>query len=164
MDPQLAIDLSRNAIQTSIYVGGPLLLVILGIGILINVVQAMTQLHDQAISIVPKILVLLLTIAVFLPLLSRPLLEFAETSFGKPAWINHYPSEPQDTSYRPLVNKNDTPTDGPAVIRQASKPQVLQENEDDQKELRSRFESPFTLPNYRYQPRDESISATDQEG
>lgn len=84
MDPQDAIDFSREAITTCITIGGPILAVSLAIGLLVSIFQAMTQLHDQSISFVPKILLLLVTIAVFLPWLSGKMIDFTKYSLEKP--------------------------------------------------------------------------------
>ena len=84
MDPQDAIDLSREAIHTCISVGSPILIASLLIGLVINLLQSMTQLHDQAIAFVPKILLVLVTIAVCLPWLSEKMIDFAKYSFEKP--------------------------------------------------------------------------------
>jgi flagellar biosynthetic protein FliQ len=84
MDPQDAIDFSREAITTCIAIGGPILAVSLAIGLLVSIFQAMTQLHDQSISFVPKILLLLVTIAVCLPWLSGKMIDFTKYSLEKP--------------------------------------------------------------------------------
>jgi len=84
MDPQDAIDLSREAIHTCIAVGSPILIASLVIGLLVSLVQSMTQLHDQAIAFVPKILLVLVTIAVCLPWLADKMIGFAKYSFEKP--------------------------------------------------------------------------------
>ena len=84
MDPQDAIDLSREAIRTCISVGSPILIASLLIGLVVSLLQSMTQLHDQAIGFVPKILLVLVTIAVCLPWLSEKMIDFTKYSFEKP--------------------------------------------------------------------------------
>jgi flagellar biosynthetic protein FliQ len=88
MDPQDAIDLSREAIRTCIMVGGPILVASLVIGLLVSVLQAMTQLHDQTISFVPKILLLLVALAACLPWLTDQMLDFTKYSLEKPLFMN----------------------------------------------------------------------------
>ena len=83
MDPQDAIDLSQEAIRTCIFVGGPILAASLLIGLVVSLIQSMTQLHDQSIAFVPKILLLLVAIAVCLPWLTDRMLEFTKYSLGK---------------------------------------------------------------------------------
>lgn len=84
MNPQDAIDFSREAIMTCMKVGGPILVVSLVIGMLVGVFQAMTQIQDQTVSFVPKILLLLVMIGLCLPWLSDQMLDFAKQSFETP--------------------------------------------------------------------------------
>ena len=84
MNPQDAIDLSREAIKTCMMVGGPILVTSLVIGLLVGVFQAMTQVQDQTVSFVPKILLLIVAIGACLPWLTDQMLDFARYSFEKP--------------------------------------------------------------------------------
>ena len=84
MDPQDAIDLSQEAIRTCIFVGGPILIASLLIGLVVSLVQSMTQLHDQSIAFVPKILLMLVAIAICLPWLADRMVEFTKYSLEKP--------------------------------------------------------------------------------
>ena len=65
-------------------VGGPILAVGLLIGIAVGVFQAMTQVQDQTVSFVPKILLLLVMIGLCLPWLTYKMLDFARQSFETP--------------------------------------------------------------------------------
>ena len=87
MDPQDAIDLSQEAIRTCIFVGGPILAVSLLIGLVVSMVQSMTQLHDQSIAFVPKILLMLVAIAVALPWLADRMIGFTKYSLEKPVFF-----------------------------------------------------------------------------
>ena len=51
-----AIELSRAALGTAIELALPVLLVLLVVGLIVSVFQAMTQVHDQTLSSIPKIL------------------------------------------------------------------------------------------------------------
>lgn len=84
MNPQDAIDFSREAIKTCMLVGGPILVASLLIGLLVGVFQAMTQVQDQTVSFVPKIFLLVVMIGLCLPWLTDQMLEFARHSFEKP--------------------------------------------------------------------------------
>ena len=84
MNPQDAIDLSREAIKTCMLVGGPILVISLLIGLLVGVFQAMTQVQDQTVSFVPKILLLIVAIGACLPWLTDQMMDFAKYAFEKP--------------------------------------------------------------------------------
>lgn len=69
-------------------VGGPVLLVSLLIGLLVGVAQSMTQIQDQTVSIVPKLLGVALAIGLCLPWLSDRLVEFSRETLSTP--MTHY--------------------------------------------------------------------------
>ena len=60
MDGQVAIDLAREALSTAMLVGAPVLLVGVVVGLVISLIQALTQIQDQTISFVPKIVTMVL--------------------------------------------------------------------------------------------------------
>lgn len=84
MNPELAIESSREAIKVCILIGGPILGVCLLVGLLLGLVQAMSQIQDQAISAVPKILAVLAAVGLALPWMSEHLGEYAKMQFGTP--------------------------------------------------------------------------------
>ncbi len=78
MDPQDAIDLGREAIMTALMVGAPILIVGVVIGLLIGLVQAVTQIQDQTLSFVPKIIAMVGALAVCLPWLIERMVEYSQ--------------------------------------------------------------------------------------
>ena len=84
MNPEDAIDLGREALMTCFHVGGPILVVGLMIGLALGLLQAMTQVQDQTVSFVPKILLVMVAIALALPWISEKMMDFAEHSFSSP--------------------------------------------------------------------------------
>ncbi len=86
MDVGLALDLGREALILVLIVAGPVLVIGLVVGLLIAVFQAMTQLHEQTLTFVPKIAAMVL-MAMFLgPWLVTRMLEYATDLFGQPPW------------------------------------------------------------------------------
>jgi flagellar biosynthetic protein FliQ len=138
MNPQDAIDFSREAIKTCLMVGGPILAASLLIGLLLGVFQAMTQVQDQTVSFVPKILLLLVMIGLCLPWLSDQMLDFAKTSFEKPMTQWAGVSQP---SLFPADNRQ-TPADVIAHSRILPGPPTLSNDHDTN-------DNPFMLPHYR---------------
>ncbi|NMA34502.1 MAG: flagellar biosynthesis protein FliQ [Clostridiaceae bacterium] len=64
MDQDTVITIAQNALMTVIYVSAPLLLVSLIVGLAVSVFQATTQIQEATLSFIPKILAVILTIAV----------------------------------------------------------------------------------------------------
>jgi flagellar biosynthetic protein FliQ len=65
MTPETVIAVMRNAIEIGGIMVGPILLSGLVTGVLVSVFQAATQINDQTLVLVPKIVVTLLTLMFF---------------------------------------------------------------------------------------------------
>lgn len=76
MTPALAIELIRHAVVLSLIVAGPLLLTALIVGVTVSLVQAITQLQEQTLTFIPKLLAVGLVLVVSLPWLMIKLTEF----------------------------------------------------------------------------------------
>ncbi len=77
-----AIDLGREALLTTLVIAGPILGVGILVGLVISLLQTLTQLQDQTFSIVPKIVAMFGAAVFFVPWLANRLLEFAEAMFA----------------------------------------------------------------------------------
>jgi flagellar biosynthetic protein FliQ len=76
MQPQDAIDLGREAIMLAMLVGAPVLLAGTVVGLLIGLLQALTQIQDQTIAFVPKLLAMLAVISLCLPWILDKLMQY----------------------------------------------------------------------------------------
>jgi flagellar biosynthetic protein FliQ len=61
------IDISREAIMLTIKIGAPVMLVGLVVGVVIALIQALTQIQEMTLVFVPKILAIFMTIFVLFP-------------------------------------------------------------------------------------------------
>jgi flagellar biosynthetic protein FliQ len=55
MSHQLVIDLCRNAIITALMIAAPLLLIALVVGLVVSIIQSVTQIQEQTLTFVPKL-------------------------------------------------------------------------------------------------------------
>jgi flagellar biosynthesis protein FliQ len=55
MSHALVVDLARNAIMLALLIAGPMLLVALIVGLTVSVLQAVTQIQEQTLAFVPKL-------------------------------------------------------------------------------------------------------------
>lgn len=62
-----AVELGRAALTLTLVVASPVLLAAVAVGLLISILQAVTQLQDQTLSFVPKIVAMLLATLYVLP-------------------------------------------------------------------------------------------------
>jgi flagellar biosynthetic protein FliQ len=79
MNPQDAVDLGREALVTTMLIGAPILLVGLAVGLGVGLLQALTQVQDQTVAFVPKLLAMGAAVVVCLPWLLRQLMDYAES-------------------------------------------------------------------------------------
>jgi flagellar biosynthetic protein FliQ len=88
MQPQDAVDLGREALWFALQLGGPILLVILGVSLVIGFLQSMTQIQDSAISAIPRIVIVLIVLALGLPWLGSRLVEYTADHWQRPINLN----------------------------------------------------------------------------
>jgi flagellar biosynthetic protein FliQ len=65
MTPEMAIDVCRKAIQTILMSSAPMLIVALVVGLIVSIFQAATQINEQTLTFVPKIVAVFITLLVF---------------------------------------------------------------------------------------------------
>jgi flagellar biosynthetic protein FliQ len=64
------LEVARDSIWTIVLVAAPVLVVGLLVGVAISLVQALTQIQEQTLVFVPKILAVFLTLLVVLPFMA----------------------------------------------------------------------------------------------
>ncbi|MCP4912324.1 MAG: flagellar biosynthesis protein FliQ [Oligoflexia bacterium] len=69
-------EITNQAIKVSLYVASPMLLGALFMGILVSLFQAVTQINEQTLSFIPKILVIVGAMVIFAPWMSETLTNF----------------------------------------------------------------------------------------
>ena len=67
MELREATDLIRHTLLLALVVSAPMLLIGLAVGILVSLVQAVTQIQEQTLVFVPKILAIFLVLLIALP-------------------------------------------------------------------------------------------------
>lgn len=94
MQPQDAVDMGREALMTAFQLGSPILLVALGVSLLIGFLQSMTQIQDGAVSTIPRLVVVLLVLALGLPWLGSRLVDYTAEQWQKPINLTLKTHEP----------------------------------------------------------------------
>ncbi len=73
---QNAVDLTRRALLLSLELSLPVLLVGMLVGFLISVIQALTQIQEQTLSFIPKVLAVAATLLLTLPWVLNVLVDY----------------------------------------------------------------------------------------
>jgi flagellar biosynthetic protein FliQ len=82
MELPAALDLGREALLTTLVIAGPILGTGILVGLVISLLQTLTQLQDQTFSIVPKIVAMFGAAVFFVPWLASRLIEYAQMMFA----------------------------------------------------------------------------------
>jgi flagellar biosynthetic protein FliQ len=82
MNQDMVVNLAMQAMQLALKLGGPIMIVGLLIGLVISVFQAVTQIQEQTLSFIPKIVGLAVVIVVAGPWMLGQLLVYTEELWG----------------------------------------------------------------------------------
>lgn len=82
MDTTQALDLGREALLMVLILSAPIMGVGLLVGLVISLFQSMTQLQEQTISFVPKIVAMVGVALLLIPWLAERLLEYTKELLG----------------------------------------------------------------------------------
>ena len=77
MTPEFAVELVKNLMFQAIALAAPILIVAMLIGLGVSLFQAVTSIHEQTLSFVPKALGIVGVTILLLPWLVRTSIEFA---------------------------------------------------------------------------------------
>jgi flagellar biosynthetic protein FliQ len=78
MDESSIIYIAQEALKIIIYVSAPILIISMVVGLIISIFQATTQIQEQTLTFVPKILSVVAAIALFGSWMLRVLIEYTQ--------------------------------------------------------------------------------------
>ena len=81
MSHALIVDLARNAIMLALLIAGPMLIVALLIGLTVSVLQAVTQIQEQTLAFVPKLVGVAVVFLLALPWMIQLLVKYTTELF-----------------------------------------------------------------------------------
>lgn len=76
MTPEYVLDIGRQAIETILMISAPMLLSGLIVGLLVSIFQAATQINEQTMTFIPKIVAVFLSLLIFAPWMIKIMLSF----------------------------------------------------------------------------------------
>lgn len=83
MNPEFAIELLKNMIFQALALATPFLVTAMTIGLAVSLFQAVTSIHEQTLTFVPKALAIVGMLVVMLPWLVRTMMEFTTAVIEK---------------------------------------------------------------------------------
>lgn len=83
MNPEFAVEILKSTILQSVSLAAPVLLTAMVIGLVISLFQAVTTIHEQTLTFVPKALGIVALLIILLPWMLRSTVEFTTLIFEK---------------------------------------------------------------------------------
>ena len=83
MDQGVIMDVARDAMLTTLYLAMPLLGISLIVGLVVSVFQATTSIQEQTLTFIPKLIAILVSLALFGAWMGKVSTEFASGLYAR---------------------------------------------------------------------------------
>ena len=80
MDPQAALTMAQNALFMLLMIAAPVLGVVLAVGLLVSLFQAITQINEATLAFVPKLIAAIAVFAIAGPWMMTTMVEFIRST------------------------------------------------------------------------------------
>lgn len=81
MENEFVIEIITQAIKVTLMMAAPMLIGALLVGILVSIFQAVTQINEQTLSFIPKILVIVAAMVIFSPWMMDTIVTYTRELF-----------------------------------------------------------------------------------
>lgn len=88
MSEDFVMSMGSEAIKTIIYIAGPMLVAAMVIGIIVSIMQAVTQINEATLTFIPKMIAVIVVLLVMAPWMLEILQNYAADVFGNVgSWV-----------------------------------------------------------------------------
>jgi flagellar biosynthesis protein FliQ len=81
MTPGVVMEIGRQAIEVTLLIAAPMLLAALVVGLIISIFQAATQINEQTLQFVPKLVIMFLVLLLAGPWMLQYLMDYIQRLF-----------------------------------------------------------------------------------
>ncbi len=81
MTDEFVVDICRRAVQVTLMMSGPMLLAGMIIGLIVSIFQATTQINEQTLTFIPKIVAVFITLLIMTPWMIHTMTTFTISIF-----------------------------------------------------------------------------------
>jgi flagellar biosynthetic protein FliQ len=89
MSPEAVMNIGRTAMEVTLLVGAPLLVVSLIVGLIVSIFQTVTQINEATLTFIPKLVAVLATMIIAGPWMISVLVDFMSKSFTNFQFLNN---------------------------------------------------------------------------
>jgi flagellar biosynthetic protein FliQ len=87
MSPETVVHIGKKAVETILLASAPMLITALVVGLVISIFQAATQINEQTMTFVPKIVAVFITLLIFAPWIMELLVTFTTGVIAQTATV-----------------------------------------------------------------------------
>jgi flagellar biosynthetic protein FliQ len=88
MSEDLVMQIATETMKTMMLIAGPMLIAAMVIGIIVSVLQAITQINEATLTFIPKMIAIVLVLVVLAPWMMEVLQNYSTEIFGNfAAWV-----------------------------------------------------------------------------
>lgn len=81
MTEDLVLSIGKDALWTTVMLSAPLLLASLAIGLVVSIIQAVTQINESTLTFIPKMLAIVVTLVVLAPWMTQIITSYTTELF-----------------------------------------------------------------------------------
>ncbi|WP_028579355.1 flagellar biosynthesis protein FliQ [Desulfogranum japonicum] len=89
LTPESVVHIGRKAVETILLASAPMLIAALVVGLVISIFQAATQINEQTMTFIPKIVAVFITLLIFGPWIMNLLITFTTGIIADIATVGH---------------------------------------------------------------------------
>ena len=82
MSEDLILNLAHDSLRTTFFLAGPLLFAAMGVGIIVSVIQAITQINESTLSFIPKMVAVVAVLVILGPWMLETLENYTQEVFA----------------------------------------------------------------------------------
>ena len=83
MTEDMVMNIGAETIKTTILLAGPMLLAAMVVGILVSILQAITQINEATLTFIPKMVAVIIVLAIMAPWMLETMQHFTTTVIGQ---------------------------------------------------------------------------------
>ncbi|MBI5429613.1 MAG: flagellar biosynthesis protein FliQ [Nitrosomonadales bacterium] len=87
MTPETVITIGQQAIEMTLMISAPMLLIALIIGLVVSIFQAATQINEMTLSFIPKLLGVFAVLIITGPWMVNTMVDYIQRLFGNIPWM-----------------------------------------------------------------------------
>jgi flagellar biosynthetic protein FliQ len=82
MENDFVVEVVSQAMKVTLMLSAPMLIGALVVGVLVSIFQAVTQINEQTLSFIPKILVIIAALVIFSPWMMETMVSYTQDLFA----------------------------------------------------------------------------------